>query len=175
MTTKQRHCILGLLSIILMATMGCMGARVHAKPGTSTTVILIRHADRDDIGHLTSQGHARAKALIDTVGHMGIAAIYSPNLERNIDTVKPLAEHLGIPITLKPKISMPKAYDIAKELVTQHAGSVVLWVGNVSGNLEAIHYRLGGKGEGPTKYGQLFIMTVRDEGPTKVVKSHFGM
>lgn len=153
MTNKQKRCVLGLLSMILMATMGCMGARVHAKPGTTTTVILIRHADRDEIGHLTPQGHARAKALIDAVGHMEITAIYSPNLERNIDTVKPLAEHLGIPITLKPKISMPKAYEIAKELVTQHAGSVVLWVGNVSGNLEAIHYRLGAREKDPPNTG----------------------
>ena len=172
--TSKFH--LTIICFIVTAVMaGCMGAKVHSKPDTTTTVILIRHADRDDNGRLTAKGRQRAKALVDAVGHMGITAIYSPDLERNIDTVKPLAEHLGIDITLKPKISMPKAGEIAKELVTKHAGSVVLWVGNVSGNLQAIHYRLGGKGQGPIEYGQLFILTVADQGPTKVEKLSFGV
>lgn len=153
---------------------GCIGPRVHSKPGTSTTVILIRHADRDENYHLTDKGRARAQALVDAVGHMAVTAIYSPDLERNIDTVRPLADHLGIEITLKPKTSMPKAAEIAREMVTDHAGSTVLWVGNVSGNLQAIYYKLGGSGRGPLEYGDLYILTVADKGPAQVVKSRFG-
>jgi hypothetical protein len=40
-----------------------------------TTVILIRHADRNDMGRLTPKGHDRAKALVNTVGHKGVTAI----------------------------------------------------------------------------------------------------
>ena len=163
--------------VILMITFtlvwGC-GPVQHSRPGTTTTVILIRHADRDDLGHLTEKGRARALALVDAVGHMGIQEIYSPDLERNLDTVKPLADHLGVEITLTPKISMPKVGEISREILTVHAGKVVLWVGNVSGNLQAIYHTLGGKGDGPIKYGQLFILTVPDKGATKVVKSTFG-
>jgi hypothetical protein len=172
---RMKHVITWLVILVfLIGIGGCIGARVHSKPGTTTTVILIRHADRDEEYHLTDKGRARAEALVDAVGDMGITAIYSPDLERNIDTVKPLANHLGIEITLKPKTSMPKAHAIASEMVTKHAGSTVLWVGNVSGNLQAIYYRLGGKGRGPLEYGDLYILTVADEGPTQVVKLRFG-
>ena len=153
--------------------MGC-GAVMHSKAGTTTTVILIRHAERDDTGRLTAAGHARAQALVDAVGHMGVQEIYSPNLERNLDTVKPLAQHLGVKITLTPKISAPMVGKICREILTVHAGKVVLWVGNVSGNLQAIYQRLGGEGTGPLKYGQMFILTVPDKGPTRVEKSTFG-
>ena len=76
-------------------------------------------------------------------------AVFSPGLERNIDPVKPQADHLGIDITLTPPISMPRVGKISNEILTQHAGKVVVWVGNVSGNLQAIYRRLGGKGRGP--------------------------
>lgn len=160
------------IACLSLSAMGC--GSLHSKPGTTTTVILIRHADRDDWGHLTTRGRARARALVDAVGEMGISAIYSPNLERNIDTVKPLAEHMGIDITLTPKVSMPMVGKISHEILTLHAGKTVLWVGNVSGNLQAIYKRLGGRGRGPLEYGQLFVLTVPDKGPTTVVKSNFG-
>ncbi len=175
MTRKKRSVAYCIILMFLIGIAGCIGVKVHSKPGTTTTVILIRHADRDEDYHLTDKGRARAEALVDAVGDMDITAIFSPDLERNIDTVKPLADHLGIEITLKPKTAMPKAYVIAREMVTEHAGNTVLWVGNISGNLQAIYYRLGGKGRGPLEYGDLYILTVPDEGPTKVVKSRFNI
>jgi hypothetical protein len=160
-----RWSIIAILSALLLS--GC-GAALHSKPGTTTTVLLIRHAERDDYGHLTTRGHARARALVDVVANTGIQVIYSPNLERNLDTVKPLADRIGVEITLTPKISLPVVGEICREILTVHAGKVVLWVGNVSGNLQAIYRQLGGKGTGPLEYGQLFILTIPDKGPTQV-------
>jgi hypothetical protein len=74
--------------------------RVQSRPGTTTTVVLTRHADTDPgVGQLNATGRERARALADTVGDMRITAIYSPDLERNLDTVRPLASRLGIEIT----------------------------------------------------------------------------
>ncbi|MHC4890173.1 MAG: hypothetical protein ACYTEO_12010, partial [Planctomycetota bacterium] len=95
--------------------------------------------------------------------------------ERNLDTVKPLANHFGIDITLTPKISLPRVNKILNEILTKHAGGVVLWVGNISGNLQAVYSRLGGTGKGPLKYGDLDILTVPDKGPVKVIKSRYGL
>ena len=81
---------------------------------------------------------------------------------------------LGIEITLTPKVSLPVVGKICKEILSIHAGKTALWVGNVSGNLQGIYARLGGKGEGPLKYGQLFILAVPDQGPTLVRKTTFG-
>jgi hypothetical protein len=58
-------------------------------------------------------------------------------------------------------------------MLQRHVGKTVLWVGNVS-NLRAMYWRLGGDGEGPIGYGDLFIVTVPDSGPTSIEKRHYG-
>jgi len=153
---------------------GCTGPKLHSEPETSTTVILIRHAERDNFFILTPQGHKRARALVDAVSDMGITAIFSPDLERNLDTVAPLANHLGIDITFTPRISSTLVDQIVREIIAKHTGEVVLLVGNGSGNLRSLHHRLGGTGEGPYQYGDLYIYTIPVQGPVTVIKSRYG-
>ncbi len=73
-----------------------------------------------------------------------------------MDTVRPLANHLKIDITLTPRITKSTVDKIINEIATKHAGEVVLLVGNGSGNLRSLHHRLGGQGDGPDQYGELF-------------------
>jgi hypothetical protein len=155
-------------------SLGCIGPNEETKPGATTTVILIRHAERDNFFTITAQGHKRAQAIVDAVKGMDIMAIYSPDLERNLDTVTPLANHLGIDITLTPRISKSTVNKIVSEILTRHRGEVILLVGNGSGNLRLLHQRLGGTGEGPYTYGDLFIYTIPDQGPAKIKKSRYG-
>ena len=78
----MRKNLISITFVILFLTlvlMGC-GPALHSKSGTTTTVILIRHAEKTEAGTLSPQGHARAQALVDTVGEMGVEVIYSPNL-----------------------------------------------------------------------------------------------
>ena len=150
------------------------GSKVYSQAGTTTTIILIRHAERDNFFVLTAQGHKRAKALLNALKDMGITAIYSPNLDRDLDTVKPLANYLGIDITLTPRISKPIVDKIIDDILAKHAGEVVLLVGNGSGNLRALHHRLGGAGDGPYNYGDLFTYIIPDQGPVKITKSRYG-
>jgi len=163
-----------ILFLVGVPSAGYTGSERDADPNTPTTVILIRHAERDNFFILTPQGHQRARALIDAVGDMGIAAIYSPDLERDLDTVAPLAQHLNLDITLTPRISKSTVDQIARRILTDHRGQVVLLVGNGSGNLRMMHHRLGGAGEGPYQYGDLFIYTIPDHGPVRIVKSRYG-
>ncbi len=147
---------------------GLAAIEVHSKPGTTTTVIVIRHADRDeDSNDLNTKGRERAKALVGAVSDMGVTAIYSPNMQRNLDTVQPLASRLGIEITRTPSISVFAASSIVNEILDKHAGGVVVFVGNVSGNLQAVYYLLGGTGNGPMEYGDLHILTIPDTGQVK--------
>ena len=170
----NRFLILVIIFLLLGFSVGYTGSKVKSKPETTTTIILIRHAERDNFFILTAQGHKRAKALLDAVKDMGITAIYSPNFERDLDTVKPLANHLEIDITLTPKISKPMVDKIVDDILAKHTGEVVLLVGNGSGNLRALHHRLGGTGDGPYQYGDLFIYTIPDQGPVKITKSRYG-
>ena len=162
-------------AVLSAALAGCAADRVQSRPGTTTTVILTRHADTNPgSGELNETGRERARALVDAVGAMRITAIYSPNLERNLDTVRPLASRLGIEITRTAGVSVFAADSIAREILDKHAGGVVLWVGNVSGNLQVIYRRLGGAGMGPVEYGDLHILTIPDQGPVGVVKKRYG-
>jgi hypothetical protein len=166
-----------ILSIILLLSgysVGCIGSIADTHSGTTTTVILIRHAERDNFFILTDKGHERAKALIDAVRNMGIQAIYSPDLVRDLDTVGPLANYLDIDVTLTPRITKPVVDKIISEILAKHVGEVVLMVGNGSGNLRTLHHRLGGTGEGPHAYGDLFIYRISNQGSVKVIKSKFG-
>ena len=174
MKQKNRFILFGIIFCILCCTIGYRAAEADSKSDFMTTVILIRHVERDNFFVVTPEGHARAKALVDAVGDMGISAIYSPDLERNLDTVRPLANYLGINITLTPRIKKPIVDKLISDILARHNGDVVLLVGNGSANLRALHQRLGGKGEGPYAYGDLFIYTIPDQGPVQVVKSRYG-
>ena len=111
--------------VIMFLLLGCSAG--HAGPNGppksegTTTVILIRHAERDNFFNITAQGRERANALIDTVSDMGITAIYSPDLERNLDSVRPLARHLGIGITLAPRITKPTIDKIVRDIFAKHS------------------------------------------------------
>jgi len=153
----------------------CAPIEVRSKPGTTTTVIMTRHADRDpDSPALNAVGRERARALPDALRGMGVTAIYSPNVERNLDTVRPLARELGIEITITPETSVYIADSIAREMLERHAGGVIVFVGNVTGNLQAVFHFLGGVGDGPVKYGDLFVLTVSDTAPVRIERRRYG-
>ena len=85
-----------------------------------------------------------------------------------------MANHIGIDITLTAKIGEPTINKIVNKILTGHRVEMVLLVGNGSGNLRALHQRLGDSGDGPHQYGDLFIYTIPDQGPVKVKKSRCG-
>ncbi len=126
MQPESRILILTIIFLLLDCSVGCTGSKVPSKSGTTTTVILIRHAERDNFFNITAQGRMRAKALVDVVKDMGITAIYSPNLKRNLDTVTPLASHLGLDITLTPKIKKALVDKIILEILSKH--TVILFM-----------------------------------------------
>ena len=169
----RRWFCLAIAILLVCGLAGCLKPQPDSKPETATTVILIRHAERDNFFNLTDLGRKHAAALVDAVGDMGIAAIYSPNLERCLDTVKPLANHLGINITLTPRISKEKADEIIRKMLSAHAGQSLLLVAHGSGNLSALHQRLGGTGDGPYRYGDLYIYTIPVHGTATVVKTRY--
>lgn len=171
---KTGYALILALSISVLAT-GCATQQVNSKPGTTTTIILTRHADRDKrVNHLNALGQQRAQALVEAVKGRGVTAIYSPDERRNLETAQPLSKHLGIAITVKPTNSILYTNEIVTEILDKHAGGVVVWVGNASGNLQTLFRRLGGTGHAPVEYGDLFIMTIPDQGPVRVERLKYG-
>jgi len=154
---------------LVVALAGCAIVN-HSKSGTTTTIILTRHADRDPLAtELNDKGRQRAQALVEAVAEMNITAIYSPDLKRNLNTARPLAEHLGIEV----QVIGSSKHEVTKTILTKHPGEVVIWIGN-GGNLTEIYAFLGGEGAPPTVYGDLYIMTIKDSGRPEVIKKRYG-
>ena len=156
------------VSLIIVAA-GC-GTVTHSEPGTTTTIILTRHSDRDPLAEdLNDKGRLRAEALVEAVGDMNISAIYSPDMKRNLETAKPLAKHLGI----KVQVLGPSKNEVTTAILTRNPGEVVIWIGN-SHNLKDIYSLLGGEGAPPINYGDLYIVEVKDSGDPVVTKKRYG-
>ena len=171
----MKHFITPYLLGIVLATAALLGGHANAAaslPGTTTTVVLVRHAERTAVTkELTEKGRARAGDLRDQLASARVSAIYAPDLARNIDTARPLAELLNIDITLVPE--NPDIDALVATFLTQHAGSTVLWVGNTN-NLKQIFTRLGGTGEAPGYYDDMYFVTVNDQGQAQVLRARYG-
>lgn len=104
MPTLSRRRFAALLSPLLFGS--C--ARVAPPPPASTapvTLFLVRHAEKAgeaDDSPLTEAGRERARTLARLIGEAGVAAIFTTQYARNIETAKPLAEKLGITPVMIP-------------------------------------------------------------------------
>lgn len=167
---KTRRMLVACIAVSLVTLVAGCGTMTHSKSGTTTTIILTRHGDRDPLAEeLNDQGRLRAEALVEAVADMNIVAIYSPDLKRNLDTAKPLAKHLG----LKVEVLNPNKNGVTKTILTRHPGEVVIWIGNFH-NLTGIYSVLGGEGAPPTTYGDLYIVEVKDSGDPIVTRKRYG-
>jgi len=191
MKTSLLKKLLATAATIAAATIlasGCSLLPAQSPFGTKTTIILVRHAERDPGADppLNAEGQARAQSLLAALGDSGITAIYCTDLIRNRTTAQPLADKLGLQLHLVAESKYEHTTATADELVqtwlTQHAGGVVLWVGNVGssqfpnepGINQEIFVRLGGTGNAPIHYEDLFMITVRDVGAPGVIKATYG-
>ena len=79
---------LGLVAAIAVLLGGCR---------SPTTLVVVRHADRDhDRDALTPAGAARAADLAHVAAKLAPAAIYHSDTQRTRDTAAPLAQALGL-------------------------------------------------------------------------------
>lgn len=148
----------------------------HQEPGGPTTVIVIRHAEKDvgDDPSLTEKGHKRAKELVHVLGQAGIKAIYAAKLKRTQQTAQPLLARLKLATLLDTPLS---AEALAKEVRTQYAGQTVLIVGQaptIPGMLLAFGV---GAEEGritSISYDNMFIIQVPAKGKAKLLKLKYG-
>ena len=165
--------LLPVITLSLLGTLnGCATSQTvtHSKPGTTTTIVLTRHGDREKFAkELNHKGQARAQALVEAVSDIKISAIYVPDYQRNLETAKPLANHLGIEINVVAE----NMHKLATTILTEHPGEAVLWVGNKI-NLTNLYTLLGGEDEPPVSYGDLYIMKIKESGAPGVTKKRYG-
>ncbi|GAB2637833.1 NUDIX hydrolase [Nocardia goodfellowii] len=122
-------------------------------PARTSTLLLVRHAkagrrDRfdgpDAERPLERAGQAQAQGLVPNLLAFGASEVFSADPVRCVQTVQPLAEKLGVPITLEPLLS-ETGYAAAKDeararmvdLVSDSAVRVVCSQGKVIPDLLA--------------------------------------
>jgi len=143
-----------------------------------TTVILIRHAEKiidpnNSDPDLSPAGQARAQELARMLGDAGINAIYATQYKRTQQTVKPLADKLGLPITQVNSKSTP---ELLAQIRAQHRGETIFIAGH-NNSVPEIIAALGGPTYPTipeTEYDNFYVVTVYRTGKAKVVKMKYG-
>src|SRR5438309_7309798 len=143
-----------------------------------TTLILVRHAEKaidpnnPDVD-LNADGQDRGQELVRMLGYSGINAIYATQYKRTQETVKPLADRLGLPIN---QVNAKNTGDLLAQIRAQHSGQTIF----VAGHNNTVPEIIAAAG-GPqfpnipeSEYDNLFIITIYRTGKAKIVKMKYG-
>jgi broad specificity phosphatase PhoE len=151
-----------------------------AAQGTSTTVIVVRHAEKAampaDDPPLTFEGQARARDLVDALRNAGVTAVITTQFLRTRDTGQPTASALGMAAEVVPTSSATHVQDVVSA-IRRHAGQTVLVVGH-SNTVPAIVEALGAAKPASicdAEYDNMYVVTIPPTGKPGVIHSRFGV
>lgn len=154
-------------------------SEINDGPQPSMTIILVRHAEKMIVKpenkdpDLSPAGLARAQELGRVFGNSGITAIYATQYKRTQQTVKPLAEKLGLPVT---QVEAKKTTELVKQIRSRNAGQVIFIAGH-NNSVPEIIAALGGP-KLPIipeeEFDNLYILTVQRDGTAKLLKMKYG-
>jgi broad specificity phosphatase PhoE len=157
---------------------------VAAVQAQQTTVILVRHAERADSPDrpqadpgLSAAGLERANRLSVYLKDAGISAIYSTPYARTRATAAPLANALGLSITLTTtpagKSAAQFAQELADRILAENKGKTVLVVGH-SNTVPPTITALGAPAVPPigdNDYGDTYIVQIASDGKATVIRA----
>jgi broad specificity phosphatase PhoE len=143
-----------------------------------TTVIVIRHAEKkiepnNNDPDLSPAGQARAQELVRMFGDAGINAIYATQYKRTQQTVKPLADKLGLVVN---QVNSKNTADLVARIRAENSGQTV-FISAHNNTTPEIVAALGGPTFPvipETEFDNLYIVTVYRTGKAKVVKLKYG-
>ena len=143
-----------------------------------TTLILVRHAEKvidpnNADPDLSPAGQARAQDLVRVFSDAGINAIYATQYKRTQQTVKPLADKLGLAIT---QVNSKSTAELLTQIRAQHRGEIIFIAGH-NNTVPEIIAALGGPAYPiipESEYDNLYLVTVYRTGKAKVVKMKYG-
>jgi phosphohistidine phosphatase SixA len=160
-------------------TGGAPLARTTNQP--ATTLILVRHSEKnrapgnpeDKDPDLSPAGVARAQELVRMFGDSGVTSIYATQYKRTQQTVKPLADKLGLTVT---QVEAKQTPELVKQIRARGAGQVIFIAGH-NNTVPEIIAAFGGP-QLPiipeTEYDNLFVLTVNSDGTARLLKMKYG-
>ncbi len=165
--------LVGLGAVVALSS--CVASRDDSWP---TTVILVRHAEKDSIGDdpvLTDRGIERARSLAHVLGETNVSAIYATQYNRTRQTAQPLADRLGVDV-FELEASAEYVQSMVDLIRSEHVGETVVVVSH-SNTVPAIIEALGA-GPAPSidedEYDDLFVVTIGDEGEVGLLALRYG-
>jgi broad specificity phosphatase PhoE len=155
-------------------------AFVAYRSATTTTVVLVRHAEKElvtiDDPPLAAGGERRAERLAQMFGDVRgagrIEAIYVSDARRTQQTAMPLAARLGLRPTVLPAADVS---GLVSHVLSEHRGGRVLIVGH-SNTVPEIVQKLSGAtvpAIGQDEYDTVYIVTVPTFGKSSVLRMKY--
>jgi len=143
-----------------------------------TTVILVRHAEKkiepnNPDPDLSAEGLERAQEIARMFGEAGVNAIYATQFKRTQQTVKPLTDRTGVPISL---LDANQTDELVKCIQTELRGKTVFIAGH-NNTVPAIVSTLSGDTYPvipESEFDNVFVVTIYRFGKAKVVKLKYG-
>ena len=167
------------MSLMIAALLAAFGwaatAGIAATPDSTTTILVVRHAEKDTLmlgsdPRLSAAGTLRARELARVLADAGISTIYSTAWQRNRLTAMPLATQLGDTLTIID------AVDATVAALRHHRGETVLVVGHSNTVPQIIEQLTGVKILAFTEgdYDRLYVVTLAPGRPGRLLSLRYG-
>ena len=161
-----------------LSVVACQTSSVNEQFERLTTVILVRHAEKEVVGddpELTPKGTERALELAHVVGEVDVSAVYATPFARTRNTAMPLANLLGLELNIVDA-GNSFAAEMAAIVHTDHAGETVVIVSHSNITPEII----GELGVEPIptinddEYDDLYVVTIGPSGNVSLLPLRYG-
>lgn len=175
----RHRCPLAIGAALLAAWLVILTAA--CRPAEPTTVILVRHAEREAVEGrdppLSAAGRERALSLRDALADAGVTAILTTRFQRTRQTAAPLAEALGItPRVIETAADVDAHVAAVTEAVRAlPPGSRALVVGH-SNTLPPIIRALGGSAPAAladSVFDAIFVVSLSPAG-ARTIQARYG-
>lgn len=144
---------------------------------TATTFMLVRHAETTGIGSnpgLSASGQARTEALQRSLGNVPLAAVFSTNFNRTMQTAQPVADDHALPVNNYNPFALNPFVD---GVLSDFHSEVVLVVGHSNTTPDLLNVLIGSNTYSTlpeTEYDNLFVVTVFEKGRAEVIHLKYG-
>jgi phosphohistidine phosphatase SixA len=176
---KSAQVVVRSLVLIGLVATSVFSAGPIAMDQPPITLILVRHAEKKIVPpenkdpDLSPAGLERAEELARMFGGAGVTAIYATQYKRTQQTVKPLADKLGLTVN---QVEAKETAELVKQIRARGAGQVIFIAGHNNSVPEIIAAMGGPKMPiiPETEYDNLYILTVQSDGSAKLLKLKYG-
>jgi len=168
--------------IIVLYTAIAIGLAWFFESQATTTIIFFRHAEQTSHDEadppLSEAGQRRVaeltRQLVDADVVAGIDAIYSTPYVRSLETARPIADQLDLPIN---SYAADDTEEILDTILKNHKGKIILVIGH-GNTLPVLIANLGASKKVPAiaqnEFDNIYIISIPWFGKTKTIRLRIG-